>query len=154
MKNTKQQRNQKGFTMIELMIVVVIMGIIGAAIVPTFGSMSKKARITSDVSNIKILQRQADIYEAETGEKISGTDAKAAVKELIDKKYLEEKYVESDGELTLQTPKAVLEFSDNKFQLDLTGADKEYKEALKDGDPNLEWIKGATSTSSSGGSEE
>ena len=35
----KQRKNEKGFTMVELIIVVAIMGIIGALLVPAFGTM-------------------------------------------------------------------------------------------------------------------
>lgn len=63
--NTQKSNNEKGFTMVELIIVVAIMGIIGALLVPSFLEMSRKAKLTTDVSTIKTLQRTIDAYNAQ-----------------------------------------------------------------------------------------
>ncbi len=63
----KQRRNEKGFTMIELIIVVAIMGILAAILVPSFASMSRKSRLTSDIRTLQTIQKQIDLYYAERG---------------------------------------------------------------------------------------
>lgn len=63
--NIQTRNNEKGFTMVELIIVVAIMGIIGALLVPSFLEMSRKAKLTTDVSTIKTLQRTIDAYNAQ-----------------------------------------------------------------------------------------
>lgn len=63
--NTQTSNSEKGFTMVELIIVVAIMGIIGALLVPSFLEMSRKAKLTTDVSTIKTLQRTIDAYNAQ-----------------------------------------------------------------------------------------
>lgn len=63
--NTQTRNNEKGFTMVELIIVVAIMGIIGALLVPSFLEMSRKAKLTTDVSTVKTLQRTIDAYNAQ-----------------------------------------------------------------------------------------
>ena len=59
------KQNEKGFTMVELIIVVAIMGIIGAMLIPSFAKMSAKAKLTTDISTTKTLQRLVESYNAE-----------------------------------------------------------------------------------------
>ncbi|QEH68895.1 type II secretion system protein [Cellulosilyticum sp. ST5] len=94
----KKERNEKGFTMVELIIVVAIMGIIGALLVPAFGTMSAKARLTTDISTIKTLQRTATAYKTEK-ELWPGTNASTLVSILVSDGYLQ-------AEPTLQTSAA------------------------------------------------
>lgn len=46
MNRFRKKRNQKGFTMIELMVVVVIVGILAAIAIPIYGKYVKQARTT------------------------------------------------------------------------------------------------------------
>ena len=95
----KQRKNEKGFTMVELIIVVAIMGIIGALLVPAFSTMSAKARLTTDIATVKTLKRTADSYKAEQGSFpiAAGTDQlDALVGELQSTHYL-------DAGVTFQT---------------------------------------------------
>ncbi|MBM3285867.1 MAG: prepilin-type N-terminal cleavage/methylation domain-containing protein [Candidatus Eisenbacteria bacterium] len=42
----RKRKNQKGFTMIELMVVVVIVGVLAAIAIPIYGKYIKNARVT------------------------------------------------------------------------------------------------------------
>ncbi len=71
--------NKKGFTLVELMIVVVILGILVAVAVPIFGAVTRNARIKSCKSNQRVIKGNMETY-AMTGnngdqiELIEGTD--------------------------------------------------------------------------------
>ena len=47
------KRNQKGFTLAELLIVVAVIAVLVAVAIPTFGSQLEKSRQTVDISNLR-----------------------------------------------------------------------------------------------------
>jgi prepilin-type N-terminal cleavage/methylation domain-containing protein len=55
-------RNMKGFTLIELMIVVVIIGILAAIAIPNFIAMQNRAKEGSTKANMHTLQLAAEDY--------------------------------------------------------------------------------------------
>jgi len=62
---SKLQRNQKGFTLIELMIVIVIIGILAALAIPRFMSATDKAKRSEAVSILKQIYVLERSYWAE-----------------------------------------------------------------------------------------
>jgi len=63
------QRNalSKGFTLVELMIVIVIVGILSAVALPNFLSQTDKAKITEAKTNISAIIKQAQAKYLEDG---------------------------------------------------------------------------------------
>jgi len=55
----------EAFTLLEILIVVVILGIIAMIVVPQFAAADEDAKEASLVSTIKILRRQISMYRAE-----------------------------------------------------------------------------------------
>lgn len=58
-----RQLTQKGFTLIEIMVVVVILGILAAAVVPKIMSRPEQARIEKTRHDISALESSLNIYK-------------------------------------------------------------------------------------------
>jgi len=54
--------NKKGFTLIEMMIVIAIIGILSAIAIPNFGRMREKASINATASTLKSLLKALEAY--------------------------------------------------------------------------------------------
>ncbi len=69
-KGRKRQlrRGERGFTLIEIMIVVIVLGILAALVVPRFVGRTKEARVTAAKSDIASLCLSVDLFEADTGD--------------------------------------------------------------------------------------
>jgi len=61
----KKHRNQKGFTLIELMIVIAIIGILAAIAIPQFSKYRARAFNASAVSDAKNLRTDLEGHYAE-----------------------------------------------------------------------------------------
>ncbi len=61
--NNLKQRQQRGFTLIEIMVVVVILGILAAAVVPNIMSRPEQARISKARHDITALESALNIYK-------------------------------------------------------------------------------------------
>lgn len=58
---------QSGFTIVELLIVIVVIGILAALVVTTFTGIQQKARNTERQTDIKAIHGQVEAYYAQNG---------------------------------------------------------------------------------------
>lgn len=63
MNNNYKQSKQQGFTLIEIMVVVVILGILAAAVVPKIMSRPEQARIEKAKHDVTALESALNIYK-------------------------------------------------------------------------------------------
>lgn len=63
----KLKKNNKGFTLVELVVVVAILGLLAAIAVPKLTTSRKKAAITAHNANVKTLKNAANMFIAENG---------------------------------------------------------------------------------------
>jgi prepilin-type N-terminal cleavage/methylation domain-containing protein len=58
---------QQGFTIVELLIVIVVIGILAALVITTFTGIQKKARDTERQTDIKAIHGQLEAFYAQNG---------------------------------------------------------------------------------------
>ncbi len=61
------KNKQQGFTIVELLIVIVVIGILAALVVTTFSGIQQKARNTERETDIKAIHGQLEAYYAQNG---------------------------------------------------------------------------------------
>src|SRR5690554_817143 len=70
----KRAKNQKGFTLVELMVVVVIIGILVAIAVPIYNNITESAKEKALESNHRILVGAITAYRADNDGDMPGSD--------------------------------------------------------------------------------
>ena len=71
---TSLKKNQSGFTIIELLIVIVVIGILAGLVLTTFNGIQQKARDTERETDIKAVHAQVEAFWAQKGHYPSLTD--------------------------------------------------------------------------------
>ncbi|MCZ4308981.1 pilin [Vibrio atlanticus] len=77
MKN--KRKNQKGFTLIELMIVVAIIGVLSAIAVPAYQNYVTRSEVSSGLATVKSLITPAELFYQENGIAAAATLAQLGI---------------------------------------------------------------------------
>lgn len=71
--------NKKGFSLVELMIVVVIMGILIAVAIPLYGAITENANNKTCANNIKTIKSNAAAYKTNYNQNVGSLTAVASM---------------------------------------------------------------------------
>ncbi len=67
MRLLQKYKKQQGFTIVELLIVIVVIGILAALVITTFSGIQRNARNTERETDIKAIHGQLEAYYAQHG---------------------------------------------------------------------------------------
>jgi general secretion pathway protein G len=70
-----EMKAKSGFTLVEILIVVVILGILAAIVIPQFTEASTEAKVSSLVSDLQTMRSQIELYKIQHNDLYPGQDA-------------------------------------------------------------------------------
>ncbi len=72
--NSLSKRREQGFTIVELLIVIVVIGILAALVITTYNGIQQKGRNTERTTDLKAVKSQLEAYYAQNGRYPANTD--------------------------------------------------------------------------------
>ena len=77
---TNPRRNQSGFTLVELLIVVIILGILAAVVIPQFNTAAAESKEAALASNLATIRQAVELYKVQHSDSFPSS---AIVDELV-----------------------------------------------------------------------
>ena len=79
----KAYRKNSGFTLVEILIVVVILGILAAIVIPQFSDASTEARVSSLRGDLQTMRSQIQLYKIQHNDYLPGAGTATFTQALI-----------------------------------------------------------------------
>lgn len=124
-------KKEDGFTLIELVIVIAVLGILALALVPNVNVFRAKAQVSADISTIRTIQRLWGVYNADRI--VEDSIEERPVLATVNDKLKKAGYIQED--IALQTG-GTLAYKNGLFLLDVSKAEdnvKNYCNSLEEG---------------------
>ncbi|MCL2371800.1 MAG: type II secretion system GspH family protein [Defluviitaleaceae bacterium] len=111
-------KKNKGFSLMELTIVLAILAIIAAILIPTFFNLTDGARLRSDVQSARTIQNAMELYRLNSGRQVAGgNDIAQILTNLTTAEYLSARGTD------IQTAGANWVVDEGRVFVDITGLD-------------------------------
>ncbi len=83
------KKNNKGFTLVELMVVVVIIGVLVAIAIPIYNNVTDTARDKADEANVRTIKGAVQMYASTQGGQLPSVTNQVVNESSILKNYLD-----------------------------------------------------------------
>ena len=90
-------RAKSGFTLVEILIVVVILGILAAIVIPQFTDASTEAKTSSLCSDLQTVRSQIELYKIQHNDDLPGTYSGVTFEEAMTQKSVQSGALSATG---------------------------------------------------------
>jgi type IV pilus assembly protein PilA len=105
----KRLHNRKGFTLIELIVVIAILGILALIAIPRFVGTLENSKLRAHQSNIKVIESAINLYQAENAGTMPANNAALTATYVTEWPTKPGTYTVANGVLTANPTKAATE---------------------------------------------